>query len=353
MATVEELDTPSVTIHLDRLEANIRRVQSMVDARGIANRPHVKTHKIPAIGRMQMAAGAVGLTCQKLGEVEAFVNAAVCDDILLSFNIVGLHKTDRLMELSSQVQRLAVVADNETVIDGLASAAVRHGRDIPLLIECDTGFARNGAQSPERVLELARYAARHPRLRFEGIMTFPNKAPDTGAFIGRALELLQRDGIAAPIVSGGGTPALLTMAEFPMMTEHRAGTYVFNDVMMIAAGFATLEQCAMHVRTTVVSTPTPDRAIVDAGSKVLTHERYYVENFGQVVEYPDAVVGRPSEEHGVIDLSRSAKKPRVGEVINIIPNHCCVVSNMVDEVFGIRDGKVEIEWPVVARGAIK
>lgn len=350
---VEDLDTPSVTIHLDRLEANISRVQSMVDRRGIANRPHIKTHKIPAIGRMQIEAGAVGLTCQKLGEVEAFVRAGVTDDILLSFNIVGERKTERLMELSSEIRRLAVVADNETVIDGLAEAGRRHGRDIPLLIECDTGFGRNGATTPERVLELARYASARPRLRLDGIMTFPNKAPGTHSFVERTLELLQHGGIPVTVVSGGGTPALLTMGDFPLMTEHRAGTYVFNDVMMIAAGFARLEDCAMNVRTTIVSTPTPDRAIVDAGSKVLTHERYYVENFGTVVEYPDAVVERLSEEHGVLDLSRSAKKPRVGEVVSIIPNHCCVVSNMVDEVFGIRNGVVEVEWPVAARGATR
>lgn len=349
---VEDLDTPSVTIHLDRLEANISRVQAMVDARGIGNRPHIKTHKIPAIGRMQIDAGAIGLTCQKLGEVEAFVNAGVTDDILLSFNIVGDKKTERLMELSSAIGRLAVVADNETVIDGLAEAGRRHGRDIPLLIECDTGFGRNGATSPERVLELARHAAAKPRIRLEGIMTFPNTAPTNG-FVAHTLDLLRQSGIPVSVVSGGGTPALLTMADYPLMTEHRAGTYVFNDVMMIAAGFARLEQCAMHVRTTIVSTPTPDRAIVDAGSKVLTHERYYVENFGTIVEYPDAVVARLSEEHGVLDLSRSARKPRVGEVVNIIPNHCCVVSNMVDEVFGIRDGVVEVEWPVAARGASK
>ncbi len=351
MTTLDDLDTPSVTILLDRLEANIDRVQRMVSVHGIANRPHIKTHKIPAIGKMQMSAGAVGLTCQKLGEVEAFMREKVCDDILLSFNIVGARKTERLIELSEGLRRLAVVADNETVITGLAEVARLHGREIPLLIECDTGFGRNGAQSPEAVRELVRFATSRAGVRFEGLMTFPNKAPDTYEFLSRALELCAEDRIEVPVVSGGGTPALKTIGEFPMMTEHRAGTYVFNDVMMMEAGFATFNDCAMHVLTTVVSTPTPDRAIVDAGSKVLTHERYYVENFGRVVEYPDAAIVRLSEEHGVIDLSRSAKKPKVGEVISIIPNHCCVVSNMVDEVFGVRDGRVEVVWPVTARGA--
>ena len=191
-----------------------------------------------------------------------------------------------------------------------------------------------------------------PRMHFEGLMTFPNGA-GTGPFFERALKLFADAGIPVSVVSGGGSPALRTVGDFPMMTEHRAGTYVFNDVMMVASGIATYDDCAMQVRVTVVSTPTPDRAIVDAGSKVLTHERYYVENFGRVVEYPDAVVTGLSEEHGTIDFSRSADRPRVGDVISIIPNHCCVVSNMVDEVYGIRGGKVEVVWPVSARGAIR
>lgn len=353
MTEVAALDTPAVTIDLDRLAANISRVQEMIAAHGMGNRPHIKTHKIPAIGGMQMAAGAIGLTCQKLDEVDVFTDAGVADDILLTFNIVGEAKTNRLMELSSRVKRLAVVADSETVIRGLSEAGVRHGRDVPLLIECDTGFGRNGVQSPEAVRALARYAMNMPRIRFEGLMTFPNKLPDTREFFARAIDLFDRDGIALPVLSGGGTPALLTLGEFPMMTEHRAGTYVYNDVMMVTSGVATWDDCAMHVRATVVSLPTPDRAIIDAGSKVLTREQYYVKNFGRIVEYPDAAVANMSEEHGMIDLSRSAARPKVGEVVRIVPNHCCVVSNMVDEVYGIRNGAVEVVWPVAARGGVR
>jgi D-serine deaminase-like pyridoxal phosphate-dependent protein len=353
MTRVEDLDTPAVTIDLDRLAANIARVQATVAGHGIGNRPHIKTHKIPAIGRMQIEAGAIGLTCQKLDEVEIFAEAEVADDILLTFNIVGQHKTDRLMELSSRLRRLAVVADNETVVRGLSEAGVRHGRDVPLLIECDTGFGRNGVQTPEAARELARYAMNMPRIRFEGLMTFPNKAPGTGDFLSRAIALFAEDGISLPVISGGGTPALLTLGDFPMLTEHRAGTYVYNDVMMVHSGVATLDDCAMHVRATVVSTPTADRAVVDAGSKVLTREQYYVKDFGRIVEYPDAVVANLSEEHGILDLSRSAMRPKVGEVVRIVPNHCCVVSNMVDEVFGVRSGAVEVVWPVAARGGVR
>ena len=210
-----ELDTPSVTILLDRMEANIARVQALVAAHGLGNRPHVKTHKIPAIAKMQMDAGAVGITCQKIGEAEVFIDAGVADDILLTFNIVGDKKTDRLMELSSRVKRLAVVADNETVVRGLSEAGVRHGRDVPILIECDTGFGRNGVQTPEAARELGRFAMNMPRISFEGLMTYPNKAPTTGEFMSRAIELFEADGIPVPVVSGGGTPALLTLVGFP------------------------------------------------------------------------------------------------------------------------------------------
>jgi D-serine deaminase-like pyridoxal phosphate-dependent protein len=353
MTTRHELDTPAVTILLDRLENNISRVQAMVAGHGMGNRPHIKTHKIPDIAKMQVKAGAVGIACQKLGEVEVFADAGAADDILLTFNIVGEQKTDRLMELSTRVKRLAVVADNEVVVRGLSEAGVRHGRDVPLLIECDTGFGRNGVQSPDAALSLARYAMNMPRIRFEGLMTFPSRGPKAVEFLSRSLDVFRKEGIPVPVVSGGGTPALLDLADFPMVTEHRAGTYVYNDVMMVTSGIATWDDCAMHVRATVVSRPTEERAIVDAGSKVLTREQYYVKDFGRVVEYPEAVVANVSEEHGMVDFSRSPAKPKIGEVISIIPNHCCVVSNMVDEVYGIRGDNVEVTWPVAARGKVR
>lgn len=189
MTSLSELETPAVTILADRLEANIRRAQDLVNARGIGNRPHIKTHKISAVGKMQMAAGAIGITCQKIGEVEVFIDGGVADDILLTFNIVGETKTDHLMEQAARVKRLAVVADNDTVVRGLSEAGVRHGRDVPLLIECDAGMGRNGVQTPEAARELARFAMNMPRIRFEGLMTFPNKGPRTQEFIGRALDL--------------------------------------------------------------------------------------------------------------------------------------------------------------------
>lgn len=353
MTAVTDLETPAVTVDLDIMEDNIRRVQAHLSKHGIANRPHIKTHKIPALGKLQMQAGAVGITCQKLGEVEVFADAGVADDVLLTFNIVGVTKTDRLMALTKRLKRLAVVLDNEAVANGLSEAGVRHGEDVRFLVECDTGMGRNGVQSPQAALDLARAAMKLPRMQFEGLLTFPTRYPDSHAFFEEALTLFKRAGIPVPVVSGGGTPAIFSVDRFPMLTEHRAGTYLFNDVMTVASGTATWDHCAMRVRATVVSRPTDTRAVIDCGTKVLTSDLYTVTGYGHVVEYPGAVIPHLSEEHGVIDLAGCDERPAVGDVVHVIPNHCCVVSNMVDEIHGVRGGVVEQVWTVAARGAVR
>ncbi len=159
--------------------------------------------------------------------------------MLLTFNVLGRAKTDRLMALAARLRRLAVVLDNEVVARELSEAGARHGADVRFLIECDTGFGRNGVQTPEAALDLARVALKLPRLAFEGLMTFPNRDPGTREFFTRALELFKRAGIPVPVVSGGGTPSLFRAQEIPMLTEHRAGTYIFNDAMVVASGTAT------------------------------------------------------------------------------------------------------------------
>jgi D-serine deaminase-like pyridoxal phosphate-dependent protein len=184
-------------------------------------------------------------------------------------------------------------------------------------------------------------------------MTFPNRDPDTRVFFEQALRLFEQAGIPVPVVSGGGTPALATVAKFPMLTEHRAGTCVYNDAMVVASGTATWDDCAMRIRCTVVSRPTPTRAILDAGTKVLTSDQYGMKGYGHVLEYPEAAITAVSEEHGTVDLSACPEPPRVGDVVHVVPNHCCVVSNMVDEVYGVRDGRVEVVWPVAARGRVR
>jgi len=353
MTLARDLETPAVTVHVDIMEDNIRRVQAHLARHGIGNRPHIKTHKIPAIGKLQMAAGAMGITCQKLGEVEVFVDAGVADDILLTYNILGRAKTDRLMALIRRAPGITVALDNEVVARELSEAGVRHGLDVRFLVECDTGFGRTGVQTPEAAAELARLAGRLPKMQFRGLMTFPNREPTTREFFERALALFAGAGIPVPVVSGGGTPTIFTAQNIPMLTEHRAGTCVFNDAMVVSSGTATWDNCAMRVRATVVSRPADARAILDAGTKVLTSDQYGMKGYGHVMEYPEAVVANLSEEHGVVDLSACAERPKVGDVVHVVPNHCCVVSNMVDELYGVRGGVVEVVWPVAARGRVR
>src|SRR5262252_6421825 len=316
MTVVGDLDTPAVTVDLDIMEDNIRRVQTHLARHGIGNRPHIKTHKVPAIGKMQMQAGAMGITCQKIGEVEVFVEAEVADDILLTYNVLGRAKTDRLMALVPRAPKLTVVLDNEVVARELSEAGVRHKLDVRFLVECDTGFGRTGVQTPQAAFDLARQAASLPRMQFRGLMTFPNREPTTREFFAAALAL-------------------------------------FNDVMVVSSGTATWNNCAMRVRATVVSRPTDSRAILDCGTKVLTSDQYGQKGFGHVMEYPEAVVANLSEEHGIVDLSACAERPKVGDIVHVVPNHCCVVSNMVDELYGIRGGTVEVVWPVAARGRVR
>src|SRR3954447_8865739 len=354
MATlVSDLDTPAVVIDLDIVEANIKRAQDTLAGHGLANRPHIKTHKIPALAKKQIEAGAVGITCQKLGEVEVMADAGAADDILLTYNVLGDAKTERLAALIKRLKRMAVVLDNETVARGLSEAGRRHGVDIRFLIECDTGFGRNGVQNPQAALDLARETMRLPNMQFEGLMTFPTAKAEQRLWLERALQLLNGAGIPVRVVLGGGTPQLKGCGDFPMLTEYRAGTYIYNDVMQVTAGAVTWDDCAMTVRATVVSRPTENRAVLDAGSKVMTYEQYYAKGFGRIVEYPDAQITGFSEEHGIVDLSGSAKKPKVGEVVSIIPNHCCVVTNMMDEIYAARKGKVEAVYPVGARGKVR
>jgi len=353
MTAVSDLDTPVVTVHLEIMEDNIHRVQAHLERHGIGNRPHIKTHKIPAIGRMQMDAGAIGITCQKVGEVEVFVDAGVAQDVLLTYNVLGPQKTDRLMAVAKRIGRLTVVLDNEVVARGLSEAGVRHGADVPFLVECDTGGGRNGVQTPDAAFDLARLAMKLPRMDFQGLMTFPNREPDTRLFFERALARFKQAGIPVPVVSGGGTPALFTAQNFPMLTEHRAGTCIYNDAMVVASGTATWANCAMQILTTVVSRPTATRAILDAGSKVLTSDQYGMKGYGHILEYAGAAITGLAEEHAIVDLSECGERPRVGDVVNVVPNHCCVVTNMVDEVCGVRGGQVEVVWPVAARGRVR
>jgi D-serine deaminase-like pyridoxal phosphate-dependent protein len=351
---VDALDTPVATVDLDAVERNIRRMQDYCDQHELDFRPHIKTHKLPAVAHMQVKAGAVGITCQKLGEAEVMA-AAGLDDILITFPLVGEAKAERAAALAREV-KLALVGDSPAVAKGLSAVLARDGIEVDFLVECDTGFRRTGVQSPAEAADLAELVSSLPGLRFAGLMTYPTLPDTTGPWLRATREEVERRGLGVERVSAGGTPTAFVNHEVEEITEVRAGTYVYGDRSCIANGAVPLESCALRVRATVVSRPTRDRAILDSGSKTLTTDP--VEEgggggHGLIVEYPDAAVYALSEEHGHVDVSACAERPELGEVVTIVPNHACGCTNMHDEVIAHRGGRIIGLWPVAARGKIR
>ena len=347
------LSTPVPVIDEDVMAANIARVQAYMDGHGLAFRPHIKTHKIIAVAEAQRRAGARGINCQKVTEAESFADAGF-EDILITYNIMGVEKLARLAALNERIQGLKVVADSATTVEGLAHT-LEARKPLTVLVECDTGGGRCGVQTPEDAAALARTIAASSGLVFGGLMTYPKpeSAVPVETFFSKTIELLKVEGLECAIVSNGGTPSLFDAHKVPSATEHRAGTYVYNDRAMVRAGHCTIDQCAMHILATVVSRPTADRAIIDAGSKALTSDLLGFTDFGHIVEYPDAMIASLSEEHGTVDLSKcTGKRPEIGEKVRIIPNHTCVVSNLFDEMIFHRGGTVTRVETVAARGMV-
>ncbi|WP_375411036.1 D-TA family PLP-dependent enzyme [uncultured Bradyrhizobium sp.] len=345
--------TPAAVIDMDRVERNIARVQAACDAAGVANRPHIKTHKSPVLAKLQIAAGAKGITCQKLGEAEVMADAGI-DDILISYNLVGDEKMARLGALQAKAN-MTVATDNSTVIAGLPKAALLSGRPLSVVVECDTGRKRAGVETPAEAVALAREIAACRDLRFAGFMLYPTEPGWTEAqrFFDEALAGVRAHGLEPGIVSTGGTPNLKNVGKLRGATEHRPGTYIYNDRMQVAAGVAGWDDCALNIYATVVSRAGPDRGILDAGSKTLTSDTSGLEGHGLILEHPEARIVRFAEEHGFLDLTRSNTRPDVGDVVRIVPNHVCVVVNMMDEVVMVRGDEIVGILPVAARGKLR
>lgn len=350
---VASLSTPRPLVDEDRMRANIERVQAYADQHGLAFRPHIKTHKLPFVARLQVEAGAKGINCQKVTEAEVFADAGF-DDILITFNILGPDKLARLAALNDRISDLKVVADSQTSVEGL-SAYFAGRKPIKVLVECDTGAGRCGVQSPQEASELAKRIHESRSLTFEGLLTYPkpNSAAAVQTYFSGALAMLKEAGIPCPVVSHGGTPSLFEGHRVPAATEYRAGTYVYNDRSMILAGHCSEADCAMTILATVVSRPAPGRAVIDAGVKTLTSDLLGFSDYGHVVGFPGAAIKALSEEHGVIDISACNDTfPDIGEKIRIIPNHTCVVTNMFDTMVFHRHGVVSRVEDVAARGLV-
>ncbi len=349
---IGQFGTPCSVIDLDIVKTNIHRAQQICDAAGVANRPHIKTHKSPFLAKMQLDAGASGITCQKLGEAEVMADAGIYD-ILIATNILGAARSGRLTKLQKKIP-LKVCADNSVSLKEYSKAAQAANRPLDVLIECDTGQKRAGVEKTSEALNLIESIIEDKWLKFIGLLYYPplDGWEDTQLFHDDLTKKLDELNLKAKIISTGGTPNFANIGKLKGATEHRAGTCIFNDMMMVENGFAQISDCAFRVFTSIVSKANENRGILDAGSKTLTSDTGGLEGYGYITEHPEAKIIKFSEEHGFLNLENCKKKPMVGDIVTVIPNHVCVAVNMVDELILVQNNKVVKTIPVAARGML-
>ena len=364
-----DIDTPALLIDLDAFEANLAKLAEFANASGVRLRPHSKTHKSPIIARKQIALGAVGQCCQKVGEAEVLVEAGI-SDVLVSNEVWGRRKLDRLAGLAGHA-RISVCVDDAQNVADLSAAATRAGTELNVLVEIDVGSGRCGVASPDAALALARAIADAPGLSFGGLQAYHGSAQHKRSVqereeaIGGAAETTRQTvakladaGFSCAIVGGAGTGTYELEAASGVWNELQAGSYIFMDADYAknhgadgrpVAGF----RHALFVLATAMSQPTSDKLVVDAGHKALGNDSGFPDVWG----FAGATYNRPSDEHGAIDLTDCERKARVGDKILLVPGHCDPTVNLHDWYVGVRgmhgdNARVEVVWPVAARGAV-
>jgi D-serine deaminase-like pyridoxal phosphate-dependent protein len=368
------LPTPCVLIDLDRVDRNIDRMQAAADARGLRLRPHAKTHKSIAMARQQIARGAAGICCAKLGEAEVFAAAGI-EDIRLPYPLNPAN-ADRVISLLDRT-RLSFVVDDAGVAQAWSRVLQSHGRDVDVLVKVDVGFHRCGID-PDRADAAAIVAriAEMPGLRVRGLLSHAGHAygaaseSETMAIADAEARLLaglsaqaQQLGVEIEEVSVGATPTARFSVQLDGITEIRPGNYIYYDRTQVGLGAAAWADCALTVLARIVSTPAADRLILDSGSKTLTNDlaRGFggAPGYGVVFDDLDAsapddslTIERLSEEHANVRLREGGRRRETGDLVRILPNHSCVVSNLVDRAWLVRGHEVVGELPIDARGRI-
>ena len=362
---VSELDTPALIVDLDVMERNLTQMAEYCRRHNLRLRPHTKTHKIPELARKQIESGAGGITVAKLSEAEVMIDAGL-NDLLIAYPIVGPTKAARLATLAERAT-IAVSLDSEEAARGISRAVSERGTNVGILVEIDVGFGRVGLANETQALKLAQTVSSLPGLNFQGLMFFPGHLgvePEERAvlraqvneLLDRCVESFASAGLPIAVMSGGSTPSRYESDRFHGVNEVRPGTYIFNDRNTVGVSAAALDDCALSVLVTVVSTSVSGHAVVDGGSKTFSSDRYQAEDergFGLIKEDPTAEIERLSEEHGHINVSRSDRTYTVGERLMIIPNHVCSTVNLHDEIYGVRGEQVETVWQVAARGKVR
>ncbi len=348
-----DLDTPALVLDARALRNNIEQMARFFSGQRAKLRPHAKTHKCPQIARLQLEAGAIGITCAKLGEAEAL--ADVASDILIANQVVGAQKLARLVALQRRAD-VMVAVDCREHVGALSQAAWAAGATLRVLVEVDVGMGRCGVASAEEALELARIVSRAPGLRFCGLQGYEGHAvmiPDPGkrretaeaamAYLVGVRRYIEGHGLPVEIVSGGGTGTYNITGAYPGVDEVQAGSYATMDAKY--AGIVPEFQPALTVLCTVISRPAADRAILDAGLKAVTSE------FGMplVVGLEEVQCRRLAEEHAILE-GPGASKLRVGDKVELIPSHGCTTINLHERYYVLEGETVVDEWPITARG---
>jgi D-serine deaminase-like pyridoxal phosphate-dependent protein len=361
--SAKDVDTPSLLVDINRLEANIRRYAEITTQAGVRLRPHIKTHKTLEIARMQLHAGAGGITTAKLSEAEVYVNAGFTN-IFVAYPIIGAEKAIRAARLA-QRSHLIVGVESVTGIQQLSAAATEVGTTIFVRVEIDSGLHRTGVV-PEAAEALCRLVLASSGLQLDGIFTFrgvsfpsaQSREPHVlgqqeGVLMVALAEQLRRVGIPVNEVSVGSTPTSPAAALVPGITEVRPGTYVFFDRMTTRNGTSRPEDIALSILATVVSRPTPDIAVIDAGSKTfcgdIIPEKAGLEGYDATTDGSHGILVNMNEEHGIVRLAPGFT-PGVGDKISLFPNHVCTTVNLSDELVVVREGIVQQVWAVAARG---
>jgi len=356
------LPTPSVVIELDILEKNIRTMIENASKYGLAHRPHVKSHRSSELAKLQLTYGAKGITCAKLGEAEVMAANGI-NDILIAYPMIGADKLERYSELAKKCTLRSIVNSYEGAL-GLSEMGRKSGVRYEVLIDIDGGVDRGGIKPGSPALMFARSLDKLDGISIVGLMYYPgrNYAEHNLEGIQRVSylerdellvtkQLLEADGFNITILSGGNTVSGKVPWCLEGLTEIRAGNYILNDCAQLYFDRVAVEDCALRVIATVVSIPNQYTAIIDAGTKSLSSDSFPStgSNYGFVVGRQDLQLFKLNEEHGFIK-SKEPHHLRIGDRIAIIPNHACVVTNLVDEVYGFRNTTLERVISIDARG---
>ena len=354
----KDLDTPALILDLDIVEANLQNMMAFFNSVPTTLRPHCKTVKSPDLTKKMLAAGAKGICCAKLGEAEVMVDAGI-HDILITSQLVGPTKMQRLGDLLQRAPEVKVVVDSEETIAQLSQMAQSRRLEVGTLLEVDTGMARCGTPMGQPSVAMALRIAHTKGLKFLGIQGYEGhlqhlhdleekrrRCLEVMKNLTETADMMRKAGLDVQIVSTAGSGTAKIAGAYPGITEVQAGTFLVMDTAYKAAGAEY--DFALTVLSTIISQPNPQTVIIDAGLKTLSTDMGMAQAKGYDAEYY-----RPSEEHGRLKLNDPAIDLKVGDKVELIPSHCCTTINLHDRYYAVRNGKLEAIWPISARGKIQ